>query len=61
MARMPLKEVDKVEILTLLDNTIDILMAGTPQARRFPMRSDAFTREKPRGRGRLCRSGECQQ
>src|SRR5262245_45699994 len=45
MARMPLKEADKVEILTLLDNTIDILMAGTPQAKRFPLRSDALTRE----------------
>jgi len=50
MARMPLREVDKVEILTLLDNTIDILMADTPQAKRFPLRSDALTREKPRGR-----------
>jgi 7,8-dihydropterin-6-yl-methyl-4-(beta-D-ribofuranosyl)aminobenzene 5'-phosphate synthase len=45
MARMPLREVDKVEILTLLDNTIDILMADTPQAKRFPLRSDALTRE----------------
>ena len=45
MARMPLKEVDKVEILSLVDNTIDILMAGTPQAKRFPIRSDALTRE----------------
>jgi 7,8-dihydropterin-6-yl-methyl-4-(beta-D-ribofuranosyl)aminobenzene 5'-phosphate synthase len=42
---MPLREVDKVEILTLLDNTIDILMADTPQAKRFPLRSDALTRE----------------
>ena len=45
MATTPLKEVDKVEILTLLDNTIDILMAGTPQAKRFPLPSDALTRE----------------
>jgi 7,8-dihydropterin-6-yl-methyl-4-(beta-D-ribofuranosyl)aminobenzene 5'-phosphate synthase len=45
MARMPLREVDKVEILTLLDNTIDILMADTPQAKRFPLRSDALTRK----------------
>jgi hypothetical protein len=36
MALMPLKQVDKVEILTILDNTIDILMADTPQAKRFP-------------------------
>jgi len=45
MARMPLRGVDKVEILTLLDNTIDILMADTPQAKRFPLRSDALTRK----------------
>src|SRR5262245_17155581 len=45
MAKMPLREVDKVEILTILDNTIDLLMAGTPQAKRFPLRSDALTRE----------------
>jgi 7,8-dihydropterin-6-yl-methyl-4-(beta-D-ribofuranosyl)aminobenzene 5'-phosphate synthase len=45
MASMPLREVDKVEILTLLDNTIDILMADTPQAKRFLLRSDALTRE----------------
>jgi 7,8-dihydropterin-6-yl-methyl-4-(beta-D-ribofuranosyl)aminobenzene 5'-phosphate synthase len=30
---------------TLLDSTIDILMAGTPQAKRFPLSSDALTRE----------------
>jgi 7,8-dihydropterin-6-yl-methyl-4-(beta-D-ribofuranosyl)aminobenzene 5'-phosphate synthase len=45
MARMQLREVDKVEILTLLDNAIDILMADTPQAKRLPLRSDALTRE----------------
>lgn len=45
MATMPLKEVDKVEILTVLDNTIDILMAGTPHAKRFPLAPDALTRE----------------
>jgi 7,8-dihydropterin-6-yl-methyl-4-(beta-D-ribofuranosyl)aminobenzene 5'-phosphate synthase len=42
---MPLKEADKVEILTVVDNTIDILMAGTPQAKRFPLPHDALTRE----------------
>lgn len=45
MATMPLREVDKVEILTLLDNTIDLLMAGTEQVKRFPLPSDALTRE----------------
>lgn len=28
MATMPLTEVDKVEILTILDNTIDLLLPG---------------------------------
>jgi hypothetical protein len=37
MATMPLREVDKVEILTVLDNTIDMLMASTPQVRRLPL------------------------
>ena len=45
MATMPLREVDKVEILTLLDNTIDLLMAGTEQVKRFPLPSDGLTRE----------------
>jgi len=41
---MPLKEVDKAEILTILDNTIDLLMASTEQAKRFPLPPDALTR-----------------
>ena len=45
MAVMPLKEVDKVEILTILDNNIDILMAGTEQAKRLPLPPDFYTRE----------------
>jgi hypothetical protein len=45
MAGMPLREADKVEILTLVHNAIDILMADTPQAKRFPLRCDALTRE----------------
>jgi len=45
MATMPLKEVDSVEILSLLDNTIDMLMASTPQARRFPLPPDALASE----------------
>ena len=45
MATMPLREVDKVEILTVLDNTIDMLMTSTPQAKRFPLPPDALTRE----------------
>jgi len=45
MATMSLREVDKVEILTVLDNTIDLLMAGTEQVKRFPLPPDALTRE----------------
>lgn len=45
MATMPLREVDKVEILTLLDNSLDLLMAGTEQVKRFPLPPDGFTRE----------------
>ena len=45
MATMSLREVDKVEILTVLDNAIDLLMAGTEQVKRFPLLPDALTRE----------------
>ena len=45
MAEMRLKEVDKAEILMILDNTIDILMASTEQAKRFPLSPDALSRE----------------
>lgn len=45
MATIPLREVDKVEILTVLDNTIDLLMASTPQVKRLPLPPDALTRE----------------
>ena len=42
---MSLKQADKIEILTILDNTIDMLMACTPKAKRFPLRPDTVTRE----------------
>ena len=45
MATMPLKQVDKVEILTILDNTIDILMAGNERVKRFPLPPYVLTRE----------------
>jgi 7,8-dihydropterin-6-yl-methyl-4-(beta-D-ribofuranosyl)aminobenzene 5'-phosphate synthase len=44
MAEMRLKEVDKAEILLILDNTIDIFLASTEQAKRFPL-PDALSRE----------------
>ena len=45
MPAMPLKEVDKVEILTILDNTIDLLLPDTDKAKRLPRSPDAFSRE----------------
>jgi len=45
MATMPLREIDKVEILTVLDNTIDLLMASAPHVKRLPLPADALTRE----------------
>jgi hypothetical protein len=46
MASIPLREIDKVEILTVLDNTIDMLMASTPQAKRLPLAPDALSTAK---------------
>jgi 7,8-dihydropterin-6-yl-methyl-4-(beta-D-ribofuranosyl)aminobenzene 5'-phosphate synthase len=45
MPAMPLREADRVEILTVVDNTVDMLMAGTRQAERFPLPPDALSRE----------------
>ncbi len=45
MSTMPLKEVDKVEILTVLDNTVDMLLPDAEKAKRPPRHSDAMTRE----------------
>ncbi len=42
---MPLREVDRVEILTVLDNTIDMLLDSSPQVKRLPLQYDALTRE----------------
>lgn len=45
MATMPLKEVDSVEILTILDNTVDLLLPGNDKVKRLPVTPDAFERE----------------
>src|SRR6266545_8297528 len=45
MPTMPLKEVDKAEILTILDNTIDMLLPDSTKVKRLPLRCDALTRE----------------
>lgn len=45
MLAMPLEPVDTVEILTVVDNTVDMLLTSTPVAKRFPLRADALARE----------------
>jgi len=45
MAEMSLKEVDKAEILIIVDNSIDIFLASTEHAKRFPLPPDALSRE----------------
>ncbi len=45
MATMPLKEVDKIEILTVLDNTVDMLLPDSEKVKRPPRHPDAMTRE----------------
>jgi 7,8-dihydropterin-6-yl-methyl-4-(beta-D-ribofuranosyl)aminobenzene 5'-phosphate synthase len=45
MAEMPLKEVDKAEILIIVDNSIDIFLASTEHSKRFPLPPDVLTRE----------------
>ena len=41
MATVPLKIVDRVEILSVMDNSIDVLMGNTPVAKRHQRASDA--------------------
>ena len=40
MAPVTLKEVDRVEILSIMDNSIDVLMGNTPIAKRHKRKSD---------------------
>jgi 7,8-dihydropterin-6-yl-methyl-4-(beta-D-ribofuranosyl)aminobenzene 5'-phosphate synthase len=44
---MPLKEVDRVEILTILDNNIDLLLPSAENVQRLPFAPDLLTRENP--------------
>ena len=41
MSIVPLKTVDRVEILSVMDNSIDVLMGNTPVAKRHKRGSDA--------------------
>lgn len=48
MERVQLVPVDKVEILSLMDNSVDVLMASTPVARRAKRGRDPFLRPQLR-------------
>jgi 7,8-dihydropterin-6-yl-methyl-4-(beta-D-ribofuranosyl)aminobenzene 5'-phosphate synthase len=48
MATIPLKPVDRVEILSVMDNSIDVLMGGTPIARRAGRERDALSKPQLR-------------
>ncbi len=45
---VPLKAVDHVEILSVMDNSIDVLMGDTPVAKRMKRARDEFTRPQLR-------------
>src|SRR5215469_10316906 len=42
-----LPEVDEVQITTITDNALDVLMASTLVAKRFPLRRDVFDHDLP--------------
>jgi 7,8-dihydropterin-6-yl-methyl-4-(beta-D-ribofuranosyl)aminobenzene 5'-phosphate synthase len=48
MPPIALEAVDQVEVLTVMDNTVDVLMASTSVAHRAPLRRDAFSRPRLR-------------
>ena len=48
MPVIPLKPVDRVEVLSVMDNSIDVLMGSTPVARRLKRSRDSHTRPQLR-------------
>jgi 7,8-dihydropterin-6-yl-methyl-4-(beta-D-ribofuranosyl)aminobenzene 5'-phosphate synthase len=44
---LSLPEVDEVKLTLVMDNSIDLLMAGSDVARRFPLRKDLFGQRLP--------------
>ena len=44
---IPLPEVDEVKITLIIDNSVDILMAGTEVAQRFPLMPNVFDQALP--------------
>src|SRR5262245_6930741 len=48
MPAIGIKPVDRVEVLTVMDNAVDMLMASTSIAQRAPLHRDAFSRPRLR-------------
>lgn len=48
MAQIPLAPIDRVEILSLMDNSLDTLMSSTSIAKRAPLGKDKFRRPQLR-------------
>lgn len=48
MAAIPLKALDRVEILSVMDNSIDVLMGNTPVARRAQRERDTLNKAQLR-------------
>jgi len=48
MATIPLEAVDRVEVLSVMDNSIDVLMGNTPIARRARRERDALSKPQLR-------------
>src|SRR5262245_16505980 len=44
---LKLNEVDEVQITIVVDNTFDMLLSSTDQAKRFPLRTNLFERPLP--------------
>jgi len=42
-ALLPLPAIDGVEITTIIDNALDLLMASTPVAKRFPLHRELLS------------------
>ncbi len=49
MTTVMLEPVDQVEVLSVMDNSLDVLMAGTPIAKRAVRFGDVFSRPQLRG------------
>src|SRR5579859_5382948 len=45
---LPLPAIDGVEITTIMDNALDLLMASTPVAKRFPIHREMFSSQQLR-------------